>query len=147
MKNLDDSSNLIHSFDSPVAKTGISYLIFFVLLIIVVIAGVLGGFMISKVKKPSSSSTTSSSPAKQVVGSADKKTFKDKAEGILKEGGIDGEGNFHLERPGGVSQNVYMTSSTVDLSQFVGQKVRVWGVTFQGQTAGWLMDVGTVETL
>ena len=146
MKNLDDSSNLIHSLDSPVEKTGVSYPIFFVLIIIVLIAGILSGLMISKVKK-SSTTTSSSSPAKQVVGIVDKKTFKDSAEGILKEGGIDGEGNFHLERPGGVSQNVYLTSSTVDLSQFIGKKVRVWGATFQGQTAGWLMDVGTVETL
>lgn len=147
MKNLDDSSNLIHSLDSPVEKIGVSYPIFIVLIIAVVVAGVLGGYMISKVGKTSSSSTTSSSPAKQVAGIVDRKTFKDSAEGILKDGGIDGEGNFHLERPGGVSQNVYLTSSTVDLSQFIGKKVRVWGATFQGQTAGWLMDVGTVETL
>ena len=74
-----------------------------------------------------------------------KKTFKDSIVGLLKEGGIEGEGNFHLERPGGVSQNVYLTSSTVDLSKYVGKKVKVWGQTFQGQKAGWLMDVGLVE--
>jgi hypothetical protein len=43
--------------------------------------------------------------------------------------------------------NVYLTSSTVDLSPFVGKKVRVWGQTFTGQKAGWLMDVGLVEVL
>jgi hypothetical protein len=75
------------------------------------------------------------------------KNFKDQAEGTLKEGGIDGEGNFHLERPGGESQNVYLTSSTVDLSLYVGKKVRVYGQTFAGQKAGWLMDVGLVEVL
>ena len=83
----------------------------------------------------------------QTAGIADKKTFKDSSEGILKEGGIDGEGNFHLERPGGESQNVYITSTTVDLSKYVGKKVRVWGATFQGEKAGWLMDVGLVEVL
>jgi len=39
-----------------------------------------------------------------LYGSNDTKTFKDTAEGTLKEGGIDGEGAFHLERPGGDSQ-------------------------------------------
>ena len=63
----------------------------------------------------------------------------------MREGGIEGEGNFHIERPGGKSQNAYLTSSTVDLSVYVGKKVKVWGQTFSGQTAGWLMDVGLVE--
>ncbi|MDO8269715.1 MAG: hypothetical protein Q7T54_03530, partial [Candidatus Levybacteria bacterium] len=63
------------------------------------------------------------------------------------EGGIDGEGEYHLERPGGDSQNVYMSSSTVDLAQFTGRKVKVWGQTNSAQKAGWLMDVGKVEVL
>jgi len=83
----------------------------------------------------------------KAAGVVDKKIFKDKAEGILKEGGIDGEGNFHLERTGGPSQNVYLTSSTVDLSSYLGKKVRVYGQTFAGQKAGWLMDVGYIEVL
>ena len=81
------------------------------------------------------------------MGIKDKKTFKDNAEGILRDGGIEGEGQFHLERPGGISQNVYLTSTTVDLSQLIGKKVRVWGETFSAQKAGWLMDVGLVEVL
>lgn len=81
------------------------------------------------------------------AGVTDKTTFKDKAEGTLREGGIEGEGSFHLERPGGADQNVYLTSTTVDLTPFVGKNVRVWGQTFSGQKAGWLMDVGSVETI
>lgn len=82
-----------------------------------------------------------------VVGSSDLKTFKDITEGVLKEGGIDGEGQFHLVRPGGESQNVYLTSSIVDLSKFVGRKIKIWGETNKAQKAGWLMDVGRVEVL
>ncbi len=78
-------------------------------------------------------------------GIKDEKTFKDSAEGLLKEGGIDGEGQFHLERAGGESQNVYLTSSTIDLSKYVGKKVKVWGQTFSSQKAGWLMDVGLIK--
>ena len=81
----------------------------------------------------------------QTFGTADSKTDKDTAEGTLKAGGIEGEGQYHLERPGGDSQNVYLTSSSVDLSQFIGKKIKVWGATQTAQKAGWLMDVGKVE--
>lgn len=84
--------------------------------------------------------------SKNTVGVNDSKTFKDSAEGKLVKGGIDGEGTHHLERTGGESQNVYLTSSIVDLDQFVGKKVKVFGQTFASQHAGWLMDVGKVET-
>lgn len=72
-------------------------------------------------------------------------TFTDNAEGVLREGGLEGEGSHHLERPGGESQNVYLTSSTVDLAPFVGKKVLVEGKTYSVQTAGWFMDVGYIE--
>ena len=122
------------------------------LLIFVVVALTLGtatGFVINKVASPDQKTTSSktSTSTGTKVGVTDKKTFKDKAEGVLKEGGIEGEGNFHLTRPGGESQNVYLTSTTVDLTPFVGKKVRVWGETFTGQKAGWLMDVGLIEVL
>jgi hypothetical protein len=92
-------------------------------------------------------STKDGAKSGKIFGSNDTKTFKDIAEGVVREGGIDGEGQFHLERPGGQSQNVYMTSSTVDLSQFIGKKIKVWGETQAAQKAGWLMDVGRVEVL
>jgi hypothetical protein len=60
---------------------------------------------------------------------------------------MDGEGQFHLVRPGGDSQNVYLTSSTVDLSEFIGRKVTIWGQTQKAQKVGWLMDVGGVKVL
>lgn len=82
-----------------------------------------------------------------VVGVLDERTFRDTAEGKLGEGGINGEGSHHLVRPGGESQNVYLTSSIVDLDQFVDHEVKVWGETFSAQKAGWLMDVGKLEVL
>jgi hypothetical protein len=112
----------------------------------IVLCGV-GGYMLVK-KAPAAMNGSSNGATVQTdksAGVVDKKTFKDSAEGILKEGGMDGEGNFHLERPGGVSQNAYLTSSTVDLSKYIGKKIKVWGQTFSGQKAGWLMDVGLVE--
>ena len=82
-----------------------------------------------------------------IVGSEDESTFKDVTEGELAEGGVDGEGSHHLVRPGGESQNVYLTSSFLDLDLYLGYKVKVWGETHTAQKAGWLMDVGRLEVL
>lgn len=125
------------------------------LIIITLIVGVLGagsGFLIARGTQNQSATKTGVNKGSEItkgtaLGSNDTKTFKDTAEGQLKEGGIDGEGQYHLERPGGESQNVYLTSSAVDLSLLVGRKVKVWGETFSAEKAGWLMDVGRVEVL
>lgn len=82
-----------------------------------------------------------------VFGSADEKTFKDSATGYLEAGGLDGEGSHRLLRPGGEAQTVYLTSSVTDLDKLVGMEVQVWGETFKGQKAGWLMDVGRVKVV
>lgn len=81
-----------------------------------------------------------------IFGSNDA-TFKDTAKGYLEAGGFDGEGSHKLLRPGGDSQTVYLTSSVTDLSQFEGMEIEIWGETFQGQSVGWLMDVGKVKVL
>ncbi len=69
----------------------------------------------------------------------------DTVQGNLEEGGIAGEGAYHLVRPGGDSQNVYLTSTVIDLDSFKGKKVQVWGQTIKGKKAGWLMDVVKVK--
>lgn len=123
----------------------VSYSSFFTFVAVAVVIGAVIGFGLTRLNKKTTSNDVTTKNTAQSAGIVDKKTFKDSVEGILREGGIDGEGNFHIERPGGVSQNAYLTSSTVDLSNYVGKKVKVWGQTFSGQTAGWLMDVGSVE--
>jgi hypothetical protein len=144
---------LIHNLDADVSPVnpetteGFSFVQLALILLVVIIFGIGIGFGVAKLKGATKTASNQNGKVEQTAGIADKKTFKDSAEGILKEGGIDGEGNFHLERPGGESQNVYITSTTVDLSKYVGKKVRVWGATFQGEKAGWLMDVGLVEVL
>lgn len=82
-----------------------------------------------------------------IFGVKDEKTFKDSAQGYLEIGGLDGEGSHKIIRPGGDSQTVYLTSSITDLDKFDGMEVKVWGETFKGQKAGWLMDVGRIEVL
>lgn len=143
------NKSVIHNIDST-ETTGVGLPKLLMILGIVLVVGILvgfGGSKLTKSNKTGTSATAATEATTKTAGIVDKKTFKDSAEGVLKEGGIDGEGNFHLERPGGPSQNAYLTSTTVDLSQYVNKKVRVWGATFQGEKAGWLMDVGTVEVL
>lgn len=81
------------------------------------------------------------------VGLDDAKTFRDNATGTLEDGGLEEDGTHHLVRDGGPSQTVYMTSSVVDLDQFIGKKVEVWGETIDGKKAGWLMDVGKIKVI
>lgn len=80
-----------------------------------------------------------------IYGSPDEKAFNTTATGVLDKGGLNGEGTHKLVRPGGISQTVYMTSSVIDLDTLVGHQITVWGETFKGQKAGWLMDVGRVK--
>ena len=124
----------------------------FIFLIAAIVMGGMTGYILSSRKGSGNTLTSGTIDSSKVskgtvVGSNDTKTFKDTATGSLKEGGIEGEGQFHLVRPGGASQNVYLTSSSVDLSKFVGRKIKVWGETEKAQYAGWLMDVGRVEVI
>jgi hypothetical protein len=81
------------------------------------------------------------------AGVLDPKTKYDDATGTIKEGGTGNEGTHHLDREGGVDQTVYLTSSVIDLSSFVGKKVKVWGQTLASKKAGWLMDVAKVQVV
>ena len=144
---------LIRNFNSDSIKSAFTSKVI-AILIGVVVVGVISGFLFSRMGGLSTSQVKtgtitngSSAPAGTIIGSNDTTTFKDTAQGTLKEGGIDGEGAFHLVRPGGDSQNVYLTSSSVDLSQFVGKNIKVWGATQKAQHAGWLMDVGRIQIL
>jgi hypothetical protein len=82
-----------------------------------------------------------------VFGSNNEAVFKDNATGYLQAGGFEDEGSHTLMRAGGKSQYVYLTSSVTDLDKFIGMEIRVWGETFRGEKAGWLMDVGRVEVV
>jgi len=126
--------------------------LFIFLIVAAILGGITGYVMGAKRGDVGSTLTSGSVDASKitkgtVVGSNDTKTFKDTTSGTLKNGGINGEGQFHLVRPGGDSQNVYLVSSSVDLSKFVGKKIKIWGQTQTAQYAGWLMDVGRVEVM
>jgi hypothetical protein len=125
-------------------------LIMVALTVFVVGVGILTGWIISGGFKGKSKTSTSGGQGVKTskeAGVSDEKTFKDTATGVLKQGGINGEGTHHLEREGGPSQYVYLTSSVIDLDSFVDKKVQVWGETISAAKAGWFMDVGKVKVL
>jgi hypothetical protein len=125
--------------------------------IIAVLAGVGTGFGSYQLQSKRAEDSNGSNPVQQIAGGEinkgdvfgiqDSETFKDVAQGYLEKGGINGEGSHRLLRPGGNDQTVYLTSTVTDLDLLVGAEIKVWGETYKGQKAGWLMDVGKVEIL
>lgn len=124
-----------------------------VLAIVVIILGITSGYflagLLGKKGKAELSGTTgiTSVVVKGKEYGVKNVDGKDTAIGTIEQGGLNGEGTHKLLREGGPSQTVYLTSSAVDLDQFVGKKVQIWGETFKGQKTGWFMDVLKVKVL
>lgn len=144
--NEETAEQLVKQFDQPTKGPKTPLVI--ILVVLIVGAGAITGFLLSG--RGSGGKLLSAPGTEQKgkeVGSADTQTFKDTATGVIEKGGLDGEGTHKLVREGGPSQTAYLTSSIIDLDQFAGKKVQVWGETFKGQKAAWLMDVGRVKIL
>ncbi len=116
---------------------------------LIILLGTGVGYLLFRVSPPQVGGTSTPAMIKtdKEVGSTDTKTFRDAATGVLKKDGLNGEGTHQLVRDGGPSQTVYLLSSVVDLDQFEGKKVEVWGETIKAQKVGWLMDVGRVKII
>lgn len=115
--------------------------------LLVVLVGVGIAYLISK--NMTNSGSSSAAPGAKVTstsaGVLDPKVKYDTATGVLQNGGLNGEGTYHMVRDGGASHYVYLTSSVVDLSTFVDKKVQIWGETLASKKVGWLMDVAKVQ--
>ncbi len=141
---------------SPTKKSNIVYILAIVLAITV-------GFWLSRFSSVKPSGVSSDNLAGNVVPAEEisqkenikagivygdnAANFKDTASGVIKKGGINGEGTHTLERAGGASQNASLTSSTLDLDLFVDRKVEVRGETNASNKSGWLLDVGSIKVL
>lgn len=117
---------------------------------ILMVLGVATGFGLSKSVGKTSIAATAGQKAGyintgKVAGITDTRTFKDSAVGVIQKGGFNGEGTHNLVRDGGPSQTVYLVSSAVDLDQYVGKQVKIWGQTMAAKKVAWLMDVGKIE--
>jgi hypothetical protein len=149
--DLNKAEELMHDFKGGKKEKVLTPKLLITLLIVAVL-GVGTGYMLSVSGSDSKLSgvknlTGGGPQSGRIFGVESTEDLDNPAEGILKEGGIDGEGQYHLEREGGTSQYVYMTSANVDLSQFLNKKIRVWGKTQTAKKAGWLLDVMRVEVL
>lgn len=121
------------------------------IIVLIVAAGIFSGLILSSRNKSAAQSGSINEenlPPEQKESFA--QTFRDEAEGVIeKNDELDkyAQGTHKLIRPGGESQTAYLTSSVLDLDEFLGKKVKVFGETFGSQQVGWLMDVGKVEIL
>lgn len=142
---LDDSTKLtkrLLPMDNPLR-------LILTVIVASIILGTLTGYIISSKKTGNLTSSGLTVPAAKNP-EQDTQTFRDFAEGTIKarpatEGGEYVEGTHTLERQGAVP--VALTSSVVDLSQYEGKKVKVYGETQKAFKEGWLMDVGKVEEI
>lgn len=116
--------------------------------LLVVVAGIFSGWYLTGPKATVTNpvSETNTSQIEKEIQEGDIEGL-DEAEGTLVEGGIEGEGTHHLERDGGPSKYVYLTSTVMDLEGMVGKKVHVWGETLSSVKAPWLMDVVKITEL
>ena len=107
---MENKTSIMHSFKSK--KTNTSFLLVFLVIILVAIGfGIGSGYLLAQ-KAPGLIQTSALQSPKdknavekgKTYGTNDTTTFKDTVEGKLAEGGIDGEGQYHLVRSGGDSQ-------------------------------------------
>lgn len=124
------------------------------IIVVVVLAGVFTGVVLSSRQKSAQISSSKASITEESLSGEQKQsfnqTFRDSAEGVIeKNDQLDkyAQGTHKLIRPGGESQTAYLTSSVLDLDEYVGKKVKVSGETHGSSQVGWLMDVGKVEAL
>lgn len=141
------SPSIVKKFSNP--SFGKKNLILAIVSVLVVVAGIGTGYLLSGVKRnvPKIGTTGEIKITENEAGIKDESKFSTTTDGILTEGGIGGEGTYHLVRGSGPSQYAYLTSSVIDMGPFVGKKVQIWGETVSGKKAGWLIDVGKIKVV
>lgn len=150
----EPGAGLVRDFTDHKSMNKQKYLLI-LLSFLVITAGAISGYLLSGTQASGGGRGTginmignNKKDSKEIqVEVVDENVFPDSAEGLLVKGGIEGEGTHHLDRNLGPEKYVYLTSSVIDLDSFEGKKVKVWGQTISGQSAGWLMDVGKVELI
>lgn len=143
------SDNVVRKFVSP--KPSSNNLLLGLISVAVVLAGIGAGYLFSGMGKKQMLSGINTGNKIVInsneAGISDESRFSTTTDGVLEEGGIGGEGTYHLIRGSGPSQYAYLTSSVLDFSTFSGKKVQVWGETISGKKAGWLIDVGKIKII
>lgn len=140
----------------PPRLTGTKLSRFFpiILIVVIVAGGIFTGLVLSSRSKNAKIAASRASIVEETLSGEQKQsfnqTFRDNAEGTVeKNDQLDkyAQGTHKLIRPGGEDQTAFLTSSVLDLNEYVGKKVKVFGETFGSSQVGWLMDVGKVEII
>ncbi len=124
--------------------------VFLGILVASVVLGGVAGYLLSQGSGKASSGAVVNNGKPPKTAQQDTRTFRDFASGMIqkrpapKDSGEYIEGTHMLVREGAIP--VALTSSVVDLSEYEGKKVKVFGETQKAVKEGWLMDVGKVET-
>lgn len=125
--------------------------IFLVVLVLSVILGAGVGYNLASGNSKVKTTNVISNDEVPKNPQQDTKTFRDFAQGVIekkaepKRADEYTEGTHILKRDG--AHPVALTSSILDLSQYEGKKVKVYGETQKAIKEGWLMDVGKVTPL
>ncbi|OGD90046.1 hypothetical protein A3D07_02535 [Candidatus Curtissbacteria bacterium RIFCSPHIGHO2_02_FULL_42_15] len=133
-------------------KTKFAKILPYFIVLVIVGLGIFTGLVLTSVQKAKAQNQQAKSIEEEELSPQQQEsfaqTFRDEAEGTVeKNDDLDkyAQGTHKLLRPGGESQTAYLTSSVLDLDEYVGKKVKVFGETFGSSQVGWLMDVGKVE--
>lgn len=124
--------------------------IFLICLVTSLILGTAVGLILANSSSRSASQRIGPTTDQAKSPQEDNRTFRDFAEGTLqkrpelKDADSYMEGTHTLIRENAPA--VTLSSSVLDLSQYEGKKVKVFGETQKALKEGWLMDVGKVET-
>lgn len=137
--------------NSPVRTLNIGNVnrIFLGVLIASLVLGITSGYFLARSERKNGPNLAASVSKNPASAQQDSRTFRDFAEGVIekkpapKNSNEYVEGTHFLKREGALP--VALTSSVVDLSQYEGKKVKVFGETQKAIKEGWLMDVGKVE--
>lgn len=137
---------------SRVLSPKLSRLLPIIIIVVIVSVGIFTGLVFSSRSKSAKIAASRASIVEENLSGEQKKsfnqTFRDSVEGTVeKNDDLEkyAQGTHKLIRPGGEDQTAYLTSSVLDLDEYVGKKVKVFGETFGSSQVGWLMDVGKVE--
>lgn len=150
------SKPILRQFDEKSKGWGSAVASAFIIFIIIV-GGIFTGYLLSRGSEGKAATKKTKKlngnveliESKKEAGIKDPDVFSDSTEGKLEVNDFSKvkEGSHKLLRVGGESQTAYLTSTVIDLNKYVGQCVQVWGETFSGKEAGWLMDVGRIKIL
>ena len=117
----------------------------------IIFMGSLTGFVLSRGKTAKATKEGSISPdlikASNEAGYKDTKLFESIVTGIVKKGGLFGDGTHSLIKDSNPKNPAALLSSVVDLDEYVDRHVQVWGRSQKGLKAAWLLEVGRIKIL